>query len=78
MAKNKDKRGRKALPPEDKKPPQPTVKINPALLHFVKLLKSEYKAKRVSAEKLAALTRLLLDDAGSPAETLADQERDTS
>ncbi len=58
----KEKRGRKALPPEQKKPPQPTVKINIMLFPFVKLLKHEYKAKRVDAQKLQALTSLLLDD----------------
>jgi len=62
MSKKKEKRGRKALPPELKKPPQPTIKINAALFAFVKLLKSEYKAKRVNTEKLNALTQLLLDD----------------
>lgn len=62
MTKKKESRGRKALPPEQKKPPQPTIKINDALFPFVKLLKREYKAKRVDAEKLAALTSLLLDD----------------
>jgi hypothetical protein len=61
MTKKKDKRGRKALPPEQKKPPQPTLKINPLLHPFVKLLKREYKAGHVNDEKLAALTALLLD-----------------
>jgi hypothetical protein len=62
MAKKKEKRGRKALSPEQKKPPQPTIKINDALFPFVKLLKVEYRAKRVDVEKLNALTQLLLDD----------------
>ncbi|MDP2903256.1 MAG: hypothetical protein Q8N96_09140 [Methylovulum sp.] len=62
MNDKKEKRGRKALLPEQKKPPQPTIKINDALFPFVKLLKTEHKAKRVSTEKLNALTRLLLDD----------------
>jgi len=62
MAKKKDNRGRKPLPPELKKLPQPTIKINEVLYPFVKLLKVEYKAKRVDAEKLNLLTRLLLDD----------------
>ncbi len=62
MNNKKEKRGRKALAPEQKKPPQPTIKINDALFPFVKLLKAEYKAKRVSTEKINALTRLLLDD----------------
>ncbi|MGZ8191331.1 MAG: hypothetical protein ACXWTS_08885 [Methylococcaceae bacterium] len=62
MSKKKEKRGRKALPPEQKKPPQPTIKINDVLFPFVKLLKHEYKAKRVDTEKLNALTRLLLDE----------------
>lgn len=66
MSKKKEKRGRKALPPEQKKPPQPTIKINDALFPFVKLLKHEYKAKRVNAEKLNSLTRLLLDDSANP------------
>jgi hypothetical protein len=62
MTKKKEKRGRKALPPERKKPPQPTIKVNDALFPFVKLLKIEYKAQRVNSEKLNALTRLLLDE----------------
>ena len=62
MAKKKENRGRKTLPPERKKLPQPTIKINEVLYPFVKLLKVEYKAKRVDAEKLNLLTRLLLDD----------------
>lgn len=62
----KEKRGRKALPPDKKKPPQPTIKINVALFPFVKLLKLEYKAKRVDAEKLQALTNLLLENKPSP------------
>lgn len=61
MTKKKDKRGRKALPPEQKKPPQPTLKINPVLHPFVKLLKQRYKAGCVDDNKLAALTQLLLD-----------------
>ncbi|MDO9106694.1 MAG: hypothetical protein Q7U57_17245 [Methylovulum sp.] len=61
MTKKKEKRGRKALPPGQKKPPQPTIKINDALFPFVKLLKAEYKAKRINAEKINALTQLLLD-----------------
>ena len=65
MAKKKDKRGRKALSPEQKKPPQPTIKINDALFPFVKLLKVEYKAKRVDTEKLNALTQILLDDSAN-------------
>lgn len=63
MSKKKDKRGRKALPPEQKKPPQPTMKINPVLHPFVKLLKREYKAGHVDADKIAALTALLLEGA---------------
>jgi hypothetical protein len=59
MTKKKERRGRKALPPELKKPPQPTIKINTVLHPFVKLLKHEYKAGRVDADKLAALTQLL-------------------
>ena len=43
MSNKKEKRGRKALPPEQKKPPQPTIKINDFLYPFVKLLKREYK-----------------------------------
>lgn len=62
MAKKKEKRGRKAIPPDRKKPPQPTIKINEFLYPFVKLLKVEYKAKRVDTYKLNALTQLLLDD----------------
>lgn len=62
MTKKKENRGRKALAPERKKPPQPTIKINDALFPFVKLLKTEYKARRVDTEKLNALTRLLLDE----------------
>ena len=62
MTKKKEKRGRKAIPPERKKPPQPTIKINEFLYPFVKLLKVEYKAKRIDADKLNALTHLLLDD----------------
>lgn len=62
----KEKRGRKALPPDKKKPPQPTVKINVALYPFVKLLKREFKAKRIDAEKLQALTNVLLDGKSSP------------
>jgi len=62
MAKKKENRGRKPLPPGRKKKPQPTIKINEVLYPFVKLLKVEYKAKRVDAEKLNLLTRLLLDD----------------
>lgn len=62
MSKKKEKRGRKALPPEQKKPPQPTIKINDFLYPFVKLLKHEYKAKRVDIDKLNALTRMLLED----------------
>lgn len=60
MTKKKDKRGRKALPPEQKKPPQPTIKINPVLQPFVKLLKRQFKAGNVDAEKLKALTDLLM------------------
>jgi len=67
MSKSKEKRGRKALPPEQKKPPQPTIKINDFLYPFVKLLKREYKAKRVDVEKLNALTKLLLEDKLNPA-----------
>ncbi|MBT9098305.1 hypothetical protein KFZ76_11375 [Methylovulum psychrotolerans] len=66
MTKKKDKRGRKALPPEQKKPPQPTLKINPTLHPFVKQLKRHYKAGLVDADKLAALTALLLDDSHQP------------
>ncbi len=66
MSKKKEKRGRKALPPEAKKPPQPTVKINEALYPFVKLLKQEFKAKRVDAEKLAALSALLSNEFNEP------------
>ncbi len=66
MSKKKEKRGRKALPPEAKKPPQPTVKINEALYPFVKLLKQEFKAKRVDAEKLAALSALLMNEINGP------------
>jgi len=66
MSKNKDNRGRKPLPPSKKKPPQPTVKINEALYPFVKLLKREYKAKRVDADKLDALTKLLLENTDDP------------
>ncbi len=62
MTKKKEKRGRKALPIDQKKPPQPTIKINEALFPFVSLLKFEYKAKRVSVEKMNALTRLLLNN----------------
>ncbi len=62
MSPKKEKRGRKAIPVDQKKPPQPTIKINDALFPFVKLLKVEYKAKRVSNEKLNALTQLLLHD----------------
>ena len=62
MSKKKESRGRKALPPEQKKPPQPTIKINEVLYPFVKLLKREYKAKRLDTEKLNALTRLLLQE----------------
>lgn len=65
MTKKKEKRGRKAIPVERKKPPQPTIKINEFLYPFVKLLKVEYKAKRVDAEKLNALMHLLLDDNAS-------------
>ncbi|GAB6141135.1 hypothetical protein JCM14076_18640 [Methylosoma difficile] len=61
MSKKGQKRGRKALPPSEKKPPQPTVKVNETLLPFVKLLKRECKAKRLDEGKLAALTQLLLD-----------------
>jgi hypothetical protein len=61
MPKKIQKRGRKALLPGDKKPPQPTVKINETLLPFVKLLKQEYKAKRLNESKLDALKTLLLD-----------------
>lgn len=70
MVKKKEKRGRKALLPEQKKPPQPTIKINEALFPFVKLLKAEYKAKRIDVVKMNALTRLLLD--GLPVNTQAD------
>jgi len=66
MSKNKDNRGRKPLPPGKKKPPQPTIKINEALYPFVKLLKREYKAKRVDTNKLEALTKLLLEEANDP------------
>ncbi len=66
MTKKKDKRGRKALPPEQKKPPQPTLKINPFLHPFVKLLKRQYKAGHVNADKLAALTALLLNGGHEP------------
>jgi hypothetical protein len=66
MSKKKEKRGRKALPLGQKKPPQPTIKINDTLFPFVKLLKHEYKAKRVSVEKLSELTRLLLDGSSNP------------
>ena len=62
MSNKKEKRGRKALPPEQKKPPQPTIKINDFLYPFVKLLKREHKAKRVDINKLNALTQLLLED----------------
>jgi hypothetical protein len=84
MSKKKDNRGRKALPPEQKKPPQPTIKINEVLYPFVKLLKREYKAKRVDAEKLNALTRLLLEESlnstiekqitGKPDDVVAEQK----
>lgn len=65
MSKKKEKRGRKALAPEHKKPPQPTIKVNAFLYPFVKLLKVEYKAKRVDSAKLNALTQLLLADEGN-------------
>jgi len=71
MTKKKDKRGRKALPPEQKKPPQPTIKINPVLYPFVKLLKKNYKAGYVDAEKLSALTALLLN--GVPEAVIEEQ-----
>ena len=74
MVKKKEKRGRRALSPELKKPPQPTVKINDALFPFVKLLKAEYKAKRVDVLKLNALTRLLLE--GSPVNSPMNDESD--
>lgn len=66
MTKKKDGRGRKALPPDQKKPPQPTVKINETLYPFVKQLKKEFKANRVSAEKLAKLMAILSDDSIEP------------
>lgn len=66
MTKKKDKRGRKALPPEQKKPPQPTLKINPVLYPFVKLLKQRHKAGCVNDKTLAALTQLLLDGGHAP------------
>lgn len=67
----KENRGRKALPQDKKKPPQPTIKINVVLFPFVKLLKHEYKAKRVDAQKLQALTELLLD--GKPDQSIEEQ-----
>lgn len=67
----KEKRGRKKLPPDQKKPPQPTIKINVALFPFVELLKREYKAKRVDAQKIQALTQLLLD--GQPNQSIKEQ-----
>jgi hypothetical protein len=70
MVKKKEKRGRKALLPAQKKPPQPTIKINEALFPFVKLLKAEYKAKRVDVVKMNALTQLLLG--GLPVNTQVD------
>lgn len=85
MSKNKENRGRKPLPPGQKKPPQPTIKINEALYPFVKLLKREYKAKRVDTDKLNALTRLLLEDSldqnieksetGKPDKSVNDKEK---
>ncbi|WP_019864313.1 hypothetical protein [Methylovulum miyakonense] len=66
MTKKKDKRGRKALPPEQKKPPQPTIKINPVLHPFVKLLKRQYKAGHVDADKLSVLTEILLSGMDDP------------
>lgn len=77
MSPKKEKRGRKAIPVDQKKPPQPTIKINDALFPFVKLLKVEYKAKRVSNEKLNALTQLLLhgtDDTIKKQVTLAQED----
>lgn len=77
MTKKKEKRGRKALPLDQKKPPQPTIKINEALFPFVSLLKIEYKAKRVSIEKMNALTKLLLsNEASPPVATMVDYKPD--
>ncbi|MBZ4202826.1 MAG: hypothetical protein LAC70_06805 [Methylovulum sp.] len=76
MSHKKEKRGRKAIPEDQKKPPQPTIKINDALFPFVKLLKVEYKAKRVSNEKLHALTQLLLNNTDETIEKQVTQAQE--
>ena len=55
-------RGRKALPPEQRKSPQATVKINETILPFVKQLKDNLKNEEVTQETLRRLFDVLNND----------------
>jgi len=49
------KRGRKTLAPEDRKPPQATVKINERILPFVMKLREELKKGTITDKRLETL-----------------------
>jgi len=52
-------RGRKPLPPEERKAPQATVKINDFILPFVKELKGNLKKGKVTKKTMARLFNVL-------------------
>ena len=52
-------RGRKALPPEARKAPQPTIKINNTILPLVKLLKSNLKNGSLTKEIINRLIEIV-------------------
>ena len=52
-------RGRKALAPEDRKPPQATLKINTVILPFVQELKGNLKKGDITAEIIQQLFAVL-------------------
>jgi len=55
----KETRGRKPLPPEERKAPQATVKINNFILPFVRELKGNLKKGMVSGKTLSELFSVL-------------------
>ncbi len=59
MAEKTEKRGRKPLPADKKKPPQETLKINDFILPFVKKLKGNLKNKLVTENTLSQLFDVL-------------------
>jgi hypothetical protein len=59
MTVKKETRGRKRLPPEKKKPPQATLKINDFILPFVKELKGNLKKGLITEQTLDRLFDIL-------------------